>query len=227
VKRARRSDAKATRRRGPRLGVQRSRSVQTAGGAVGQWWSPAWLAHALCAFGRVEPGLRVIDLGAGAGALTRAALEHMARVTAVEVDERWVRHLEQMRVAHHHALSVVHGDVLARRDSRQTAIATGYAHDLAITNPPWEGDMVERFLDAGLELAPRVVAIAPASILFGGRRQGAWRTTLEPVRAVALAKRPKFGGKGGGMRDVILLEVARRALPLPPGAQVVLPLELR
>jgi 16S rRNA (adenine1518-N6/adenine1519-N6)-dimethyltransferase len=58
----------------------------------------------------VEPGSRVLEIGAGPGTLTRALLAHGCLVTAVEVDTRAVEHLA--RALPHPNLNVMPGDAL-------------------------------------------------------------------------------------------------------------------
>src|SRR5690349_8693022 len=57
------------------------------------------------------PGALVVDLGAGAGALTRAVAARGRRVLAVELDPHWARHL-RTHAAAWGDVSVVAGDAL-------------------------------------------------------------------------------------------------------------------
>ncbi len=68
----------------------------------------------------LQPGDRVIEVGPGPGGLTRALLETGARVTAVEMDERFRPLLDELAGAADGALSLVFADAL-RIDEAQIA----------------------------------------------------------------------------------------------------------
>ena len=201
---------------GPRLGVSRVSRVRTAGGSVGQWWTPPWLATELARWAGVGAARgfpRVLDAGAGEGALTRGVLEVQpaASVTALERDTRLVGTLVGT-FAGDGRVSVREMDFLAT-DERQRflfGLDEIASFHVCVMNPPWEGDLPERFILRGLELAERVCAIVPLNMLCGAARS-AWWAAVQPTRCRALAHRPRFAGARGGMRDVMLLEVRRRA----------------
>lgn len=206
--------AAAPSRKGPRLGVAKQQRVQTAGGRVGQWWTPAWLAEALARWAGVHGSTRVLDAGAGRGALTIACIARGAAVTAVEIDPALVRELSDELDPRR--VRVVEADFLAPRDPRQTLIDVGLIYDVVVANPPWEKDFIERFMLRALELAPRAVFIVPLNQLAGVGRGRAWKW-LRITRQKVLARRAKFGGASQGMRDVMLIEVTRRATERMPG----------
>lgn len=185
-------------------------SVVGPGGRVGQFWTPAPVAKQFARWAGVRAGMRVIDLGAGMGALSLAALELGARVMSVEVDDALV---ERIRTPlERRGATVVHRDILAPLDRRQITIGCeGYSHELAISNPPWEEDLPERFIELALErLAPRCAVIVPINLLSGVTRARFWRG-VEVRRLKVLPRRPNFGGpSNGGMRDVMFLELAVR-----------------
>lgn len=198
-------------RRGPALGVSRGGAVKTAGGLPGQWWSPPWLAAELAEWAGVERGMRVLDAGAGQGALGLAALDLRADVVFVE------RHMPlAVRLDDEFSMRarVVAADFL-ERDTRTPTLFDAdcmRGFDVCLTNPPWEGDLPEQFLIRACELARRCCAIVPLNLLCGGKRSAFWRgAPIVPTRAKALARRPKFLGARGGMRDVMLLEVEPRS----------------
>lgn len=203
---------------GPRLGVAAQQRVRTAGGRVGQWWTPPWLAALLATWAGLDRPAprgrrwRVLDAGAGMGALSLAALEHDVDVTMVERDERLVARLERGIVeAHSERARVVRADFLARAERQRELFEIDHlrGYDVVLTNPPWEKDYPERFILRALEASTRVCAIVPLNMQCGGARAGFWSTVaLERVKA--LANRPRFGGAGGGMRDVMLIEVGPR-----------------
>lgn len=196
----------------------------TAGGAVGQWWTPPWLAEAAARWARIGPGVRVLDPGAGRASLTLAALRLGATVTAIERDERLVEDLRALEPQ----VRVLHADFFSPPcDPRQLAIpGSEHGYDVALENPPWEGKWVERFLRRSLELAPRVVGIVPLNVLAGVGRAGRMWSWMRVTRLKPLARRAKFGGKGGGMRDVALLEVVLRDREREPGEIDVVEMEV-
>lgn len=211
-----------------KLGVAKRQHVETCNGEVGTWFTPPWCARDFITWVGVE-GQRVIDAGAGEGALTLAVVSQRARsVLAIEHNARLVETLEDVLGPFAPCVRIAHADLLAAHDDRrQSAFAfDGHAADVALTNCPWEEDLPERFLRQMIQLAPRACAILPLNVLCGVNRARVWREELEPVRARALARRPVFKGLTGGMRDVCFLEVRRRRAPVPDSRDVIVPLEV-
>lgn len=206
---ARRGETKP--KRGPALGVARSRVVKTAGGAVGQWFTPPWLALDLARWAGVRSGMRVLDAGAGLGALSIPAIDLGADVTCIEQDVKLAVRLES-EVGDRARVVVAN---FLHRDTRTPSLFDAKhmrSFALCLSNPIWEGDGPEQFLIRACELAERCCAIVPLNLLCGGKRSTFWRgAPIEPVRAKALARRPRFLGTRGGMRDVMLLEVRPRS----------------
>jgi 23S rRNA (adenine-N6)-dimethyltransferase len=62
---------------------------------LGQNFLPHAAAERIVAEAAVRPGELIVDIGAGAGALTLAAARRGARVIAIEVDSIWVRRLRE------------------------------------------------------------------------------------------------------------------------------------
>lgn len=91
----------------------------------------------------VGPGQRVLEIGPGPGALTRALLAAGARVWAVEVDERMVGHLRAQGLPD---LRVLHADALAV-DYRELAREAGGRFRL-VANLPYNisGPLLARLL---------------------------------------------------------------------------------
>lgn len=208
----RRGTAKGTRR-GPALGVGRGGKVKTAGGAVGQWWTPTWLADELSRWAGVRDGMRVLDAGAGMGALSIAAIGFGADVVMIERDPKIAARLDNEVAANGYYARTVVVDFL-ERDTRTPSLFDAdvmRGFDLTLTNPPWEQDLPEQFLIRACELSERCCAIVPLNLLCGGKRSTFWRgAPIEPVRGKSLPWRPRFLGTKGGMRDVMLLEVRPR-----------------
>lgn len=193
----------------PKAGMRLSRgTVVGPGGRVGQFWTPPWLARGFVRWLGITPGMRVLDCGSGMGALSLAAAEAGGTVRAIEVDERLVERSSVM--LGFAGVTLFQGDFLAAHDRRQTTIETGYASDIAISNPPWEKDYCERFFERMLEHAPRAAQILPTNALHGVQRASFYKY-VTPTRMRFLPRRPSFDGSGSGKRDVMLLELTARA----------------
>ena len=130
--------------------------------ALSQWWTPPELAARVAHL--ALDGTRfasVLEPAAGAGALVDAVLaaRPMARVTALELDPTWARHLT---VAYaREPVRVVEGDFLT------TTLAPV---DVVCMNPPYESGLDGAFLERAMELAPRVVALLRLNALVGQER---------------------------------------------------------
>jgi release factor glutamine methyltransferase len=119
------------------------------------------LMRAMCHEG-VAPGMNVLDLGTGSGALALCAARLGARVTAVDIAWRAVLTARMNALLAGHRIRVLHGD-LAGRDRR---------YDLVVSNPPYvpspesapPGRGPARAWDAGHDgraVVDRVCATAP------------------------------------------------------------------
>lgn len=195
-----------------KLTKHKKRPDATPGKKRGTWWTPPKLAAKVATWARVV-GLRVVDLGAGRGALSVAAmLAGAGEVVAIERDRNHFRHLEQALEREGHDARAVLGDVFWCRDDQ---------YDVALLNPPFEGDMPERFVMRALELAPRAVAIVPINVLTGkGRGRELWDRVVES-REARLLRRPSFDLLGtNGQRDIVVVEVVRRTTRARDAAEV-------
>ncbi|MEY5061679.1 MAG: Ribosomal adenine dimethylase [Planctomycetota bacterium] len=198
-----------------KLGVGNSahgrKKVLTAGGRVGQWWTDEATADAFIAWLGIAEGDRVLDAGAGMGALSLAAARVGAVVTALEVDRRLAQLLER---DHGHELTVVHRDFLDDDvEPRQLMVPGADARpwDWVIGNYPWEGKLPELFMLRGVAIGRRTGWIGPLNLVAGGTRSAFWTSCpIAPVRAKALPRRPPFKGRKGGMRDVMFIEAIAR-----------------
>lgn len=201
-----------------RLGVAAQRHVATAGGAVGQWWTPLPIAQDFAAWLGITSRHHVVDAGAGRGALAVAAMERGAQVSMVERDPHLVHVLRSMTIGHVHDGDFLELDV------------SGWAPapSIVVSNPPWEGDLPERFALHALRCAPCVAMIVPLNMLCGkDRGETFWRAgNIRPRRARALAGRPRFLGAKGGMRDVMFVEIERGAPTLTRTGHVALQMEV-
>lgn len=193
-----------TRRVLMRLRPLRERPRETPGAARGAWWTPPALASKVAAWAGIDGRTRVVDLGAGLGALSVAALELGAFVTSIEIDKRLFNRMGD-RLDEHERWAGVGGDVFVSELDRLCA-------DVAILNPPFEDDLPERFIMRALDFAPRAVAIVPVNVACGSARaRDLWSRVIQ-TREARLARRPSFDVLGkNGQRDIVVIEVARRA----------------
>jgi SAM-dependent methyltransferase len=186
-------------------GVARRHNVVTEGGDVSQWWSPEPIARRAVELLGVRPGDRVLDLGAGTGALSRAVIAAGGIVTAVELDPKFE---DELRAVVGDRGSVVIGDVLSVELER---------HDLAITNPPWELDWEARFLLRGASLARRCAGIVSADAHHTPKRlEGGWRHLREHV-VEHCVPRVAYSARGTGQEETDLVVVSLRSRPRASG----------
>ncbi len=178
------------------------RANHTPGKRRGVWYTPPLLAAKIAWWARVG-GARVVDLGAGRGALSVAALEAGALVVdAIDVLPRNIRACTIAMRGRAGGRTWL-GDVFSPQLDDLRA-------DVALLNPPFEGDLPDRFIRRALHFAPRAVAIVPVNTLCGaGRAEGLWAEVVQ-TREARLARRPSFGGTGYGQRDIVVIELERR-----------------
>jgi predicted RNA methylase len=187
-------------------GVAKRHDVETAGGKISQWFTPPWLAKRAVELLGVKPGMRVLDLGAGAGALSKACIVAGATVTAVEIDPDLAPQLEH--VLGGHGLVEI-GDVLTLELER---------HDLAICNPPWEADLETRFLRRALELAPKALGIVSGDAHSTPKRFANGWQYMRQLAVEHVVPRPSFNAAGTtGQEECDLVLVGPRARPRAPG----------
>ncbi len=165
---------------------------------------------------RIEPGERIVDLGAGAGALTIPLARAGASVLAVERDKRWVATLQQR---------IVEAEVADRVQIRRgdlRAIPLPREPYRVIASPPYAltTTLLKRLLDdpvrgpyradvlVQLEVA-RKRAAQPAETLLSAAWQPWWRFELgETVSSRAFRPVPAC--------DSAWLHIERRDPPLLP-----------
>jgi 23S rRNA (adenine-N6)-dimethyltransferase len=153
------------------------------------------------------PGALVVDLGAGAGALTEAVARRGHRVHAVELDPHWARHLRTHAPAWGD-VSVQHGDALR--------VAFPAERFLVVSNAPYAigTKLVRRLLTDAHGLARAVIVLqreAALRLAGGGRFAASWAPWFElsvPRTIPARAFRPVPSVDGA------LLTIVPRAVPL-------------
>jgi 23S rRNA (adenine-N6)-dimethyltransferase len=155
-------------------------------------------------------GALVVDLGAGAGALTAAAAARGHRVVAVEVDARWAGVLRS-RAPAWGDVTVVHGDALA-------VPLPGEPHFVVSSVPYAIGTaLVRRLLsDAhGLVRASLVLQLETARRLAGDPRSGRFASTWAPWFTLRAGRRiPAAAFEPPPSVDSALLTLEPRAVPL-------------
>ncbi|MEU8951043.1 HemK2/MTQ2 family protein methyltransferase [Streptomyces sp. NPDC048489] len=118
-----------------------------------------------------HPGVQVLEIGTGTGALAISAAGRGAKVTAVDVSWRAVITARLNALHQHVSMRVLHGDFTTR--------ARGRRYDIVLANPPYvpspnpqlPASGPSRAWDAGLDgrlLIDRICASAPALLCRGG-----------------------------------------------------------
>jgi 23S rRNA (adenine-N6)-dimethyltransferase len=156
------------------------------------------------------PDALVVDLGAGAGALTAAAAARGARVVAVELDPAWAARLRS-RAPGWGAVEVVAGDLMVMPLPAEPF--------LVLANPPFGvGTQLVRRLVAeahGLVRAAVVLQREAALRLAGRPRSGRFAATWAPWFDLRVGRTiPANAFRPAPNVDAALLIVAPRATPL-------------
>ena len=120
---------------------------ETSKGRKGQYFTPRFVVELCVRMARLQPGDRVLDPACGSGAFLSAALEAGARdVRGTDIDERAVIVARLSMIAR--------GADPARVEHVDALRATGSASaDIVLSNPPFAGEIVDRDLLGGFELA--------------------------------------------------------------------------
>jgi predicted RNA methylase len=159
----------------------------------------------------VPLGTRIIEPSCGSGNLIDALLRlgHAPEnITGVEIDERWCTYCDER---FDRRVRILCEDFRARTWA-------GESFDVALMNPPFEDEAHTAFVLDALEIAQTVVAIVPASFEFGtGRDRELWSKRGVISRRAVMPRRPKFGGAGTGLGDMVCLQIDRRKAPREPG----------
>lgn len=190
-------------------GVAKRYDVETAGGKVSQWWTRGDYSRHVVRWARIGPGVRVLDLGAGEGALTLACLAAGADVVAVEID----RDLEPaLRRNVGERAQVVIADAFDPH-LRARIRNCPDLFDVEIHNAPWEADFEIRFLARGIELARRSIGIQSLDAFCSATRFDLMER-MRQTRELRCPKRLSFARHGrAGQEYPVAVEVVPRTAP--------------
>ena len=183
--------------------------------ALSQLFTPVDLAARIWEWSgaaRASRPLRVLEPSCGSGNLIAGMLE--AGVTpghllALDIDPRMVA----FTVARFEATGLRFGARCVDFLERDWELPA-HRFDLAVMNPPYEGNQATAFCARALELCDRVIAILLADCFYTAGRLQFWREHAVH-RRVNLSFRPKFGAEGGQINSVVLeLRKRRHVLEL-------------
>lgn len=191
-------------------GVQQHMWGPTPDADSDQWFTPDWLAERVVAWAGIDEASRVLELGAGDGSFVAPILDAGASLVAVERDWRFVETLRSMRPVPGSSYEVVHGDAL-------TFDPGNFVADLCVGNPPYSKptDADIAFVERGLELAPRVVAVLRLVFLAGKARYERIWSKHRLARIAYLPERPRFIGEknGSALADFAVFDIRRGVSP--------------
>lgn len=199
-------------------GIDKRHVVRTAGGAKDQWFTDPTFAAFVARWGGIKPAHYVLDLGAGIGALTRAAIGCGAVVTALEVDRR---HEKKLRANVGDRARVIIADafdphLIARIPEASLRCGPGL-FDFVLTNPPWSGENEPRFIRRGLDLAPRVIAIVSEDAMSGVAKDALWRS-MRVTDELKVPGRLSYSLDGStGQENCMAVVAELRGAPRPLG----------
>ena len=180
--------------------------------AQSQWFTPPWLAKRLAQW--VRPGDRVLEPSCGTGNLIAALMEIDLRhvVLAFELDLAMADHARGRFAGPFSSVHVLHGNFFEA--------VTLPTLDVALMNPPFEGNAHMRFVRRALDLAPVVLGIFPASFEYGQERdRELWATKAAVTHRARLPERVDYGGDQSPSFDSVALRIIRREQPRGAGEQ--------
>lgn len=171
---------------------------------LSQWYTPPDLAAKIWQFADGARARTILEPSAGHGSLIMpSAPAHVAKWTAHDVDPNNVAFLR----AAFPGLDVRPLDWIDAPDPGR--------FDLAIMNPPYEGDQdVEHVLKA-IRHCDRVVALLRSAFEHSGSRWEAFWRWVTCSRKVTLAGRPRFGGAGSPVSDFKVFEFVGGVRSIP------------
>ncbi len=140
---------------------------------------------------------RVLEPSAGGGNIVRELVRVGSRVTAFEVDPRWVRVLQE-QFDETDAVTVREADFLR---------AGVFHHDLAVMNPPLDQGEGLLHVKHALGMVPRVVTLLRSMDLHGGHRFEDFWHDHDLTRLAILSKRPRFGGDHSAKSDFVVADI--------------------
>jgi len=195
------------------MGVQQDMFGEPPRAAVAsQWFTPMWLARKLAYW--VPNIARVLEPSCGSGNLIAALVDMSSSRTVVGIDfDGGMAEFARARFAQRSQVNIVHENFLT--------VLTMPACDVAVMNPPFEGNLHMRFVLHALEIAPVVVGIFPASFEFGIERdRELWATRAVVTNRARLPERVDYGGDQSPSFDSVALRITRRSKPREPGERL-------
>ena len=181
---------------------------------LSQWYTPPEKAKLIWEWSRGATATRILETSAGQGALIAPSIAGggLSQWTAYEIDPR---NVEILRAK---------WPELDLRPRDFTMDDNPGSFDLAIMNPPYEGELDVAHVLHALRHCNRVVALLRSAFSHGGDRWDAFWRWVNPTRKVTLAGRPKFGGGGSPKSDFCLFEFSGglRSVPREYGEEVAI-----
>lgn len=189
-----------------------ARTNKTPSPPLDQWFTDPVLAGYLVDWARIGSDDRVLEAGAGDGAIARW-VPRPHRLTLVELDDGLVDGLVETFVRREDGAqvgaTVIHGDFL------ETDFPLGF--DVVVGNPPFTYvDAIDaRFARRALEVAPRVVYLARAQFFHTKTVDRIFWSRARLTRKVDLGRRAfrredGYPSGGSALSDFVLFEAVRR-----------------
>jgi predicted RNA methylase len=176
--------------------------------ALSQWHTPMWIARRIACW--IDPGETVVEPACGGGNLIAALIERdhdPEDITAIDIDPQWADYARQRLPG-----------VVVGVHNFLTIPAPVDPYDVALMNPPFEGDLHAQFVERALLWARRVIAVVPVSIEYGEERdRELWAVKARVTSRAKLPCRVKYGGAGSASFDSEVIEITRRRGPRMPG----------
>ncbi|MEM9075221.1 MAG: methyltransferase [Myxococcota bacterium] len=162
-----------------------------------QYHTPPWLAEQIVArWWRVFARRRVLEPSAGGGVLVDALFDRLpdARVTAIEMDRRWVRRLrrDQRERIERGAVRVIAGDYLR--------LPPLPPHDIVFANPPFTDGLDTAHLRRMVDEVGEFVAVLRLAAWAGRERRECVWSRGRMLHHAILEGRPRFSGMQGTPR---------------------------
>lgn len=163
-----------------------------------QLFTPMWLARRMATM--VPRSARVLEPSCGRGNLVKALLEQghaPENILAIDADERMASFAREQCGG----VAVLCCDFLKYE---------GVGFNVALMNPPYEGNQHLDHVLHALDLVDVVIALVPADFEFTQERDSRlWATQALVTHRKLLPERVKFTGDGGQNEHVVLRMVRR------------------